>query len=58
MPSTDRNITLSVDGHFNLKREKWHFRTGIHELMKIALKIDVSAKLYSVPNVKSCIHQW
>ena len=44
MPSTDRNITLSVDGHFNLKREKWHFRTGIHELMKIALKIDVSAK--------------
>lgn len=40
MPSTERNITRSVDECFNENGENYAFRLTIHEMMKIAVRID------------------
>lgn len=42
MPSTERNITRSVDERFNENGENYAFRLTIHEMMKIAVRIEMN----------------
>ena len=42
MPSTERNITRPVDERFNENGENYAFRLTIHEMMKIAVRIEMN----------------
>lgn len=42
MPSTERNITRSVDERFNENGKNYAFRLMIHEMMKTAVRIEMS----------------
>lgn len=59
MPSTELNITRSVDGCFNPKRWKHGFRYVAHEMMKIAVRIEMSVSnsiwIICYFNVEICI---
>lgn len=42
MPSTERNITRPADECFNENGKNYAFRPRIHEMMKIAVRIEMN----------------